>query len=146
MTMRRIPRTARSRRAQHLVELAMVLPVLMTIFTAIIDLGWVFFQDHSLNSAVRAASRLGAARPDVTDGQLRTFVRQYCPWGNFTDGDIAITVVDALGNAQPGNPRTPGFELRVQVTHTLRFFTPIQRIFQGAGASRIRADSQYIIE
>jgi Flp pilus assembly protein TadG len=146
MMMRRIRIVGPARRAQHLVEFAMVLPVLMFIMTAIIDLGWVFFQDHSINSAARAASRLGAARPEITDGQLRTFVRQYCPWGNFTDADIPVTVVDSLGNAQSGNPRTSGFELRIQVTHTIKFFTPIQRIFQGANATRIRADSQYIIE
>ena len=133
-----------SRRGQVLVEFALVLPLLITLFFGIAEMGFLFFQDHTVNSVCRRAAR--AAAVGMTDTQVKTFIKAQCVNFGITDAQITVVETDNSQTVVAGNPRTPGDDIRVMVTHNLIFLTPIQRVFQSVGVLTTSSSSAYIIE
>jgi Flp pilus assembly protein TadG len=132
------------RKGQHLIEFALVLPLLSTVLFGIVEIGFVFLQDHTVNSACRRACRMGAV--GATDAQMKNFVQGYCANFNIPNSNIQIVVLDQNNNSQAAGTRTAGYNVRVLITHTLLFLTPVQSIFKAAGTTQIQSCSQYLIE
>lgn len=132
------------RRGAVMVEFALVLPLLVTLFFGIAELGFLFFQDHTINSACRRAARHAAV--GMTDAEVRAFVRGQCPNFGITDAQIQIVETDNQQVTVSGNPRTPGDDIRVMVTHNLIFLTPVRTAFQSVGLNQVRSNSAYIVE
>lgn len=49
----------KSEKGQALVEFALIVPIMMTIFCAIVDFGWVFLNQLSITSMAREGAREG---------------------------------------------------------------------------------------
>jgi Flp pilus assembly protein TadG len=127
-----------------MVEFALVLPLLATLIFGIIELSFVFYQDHTVNTASRLAARKGAV--GATDAQIKTFVKGFCTSFGITDANIVITVTDSAGAVQPAGNRTAGNDLNVQVRHNLLFLTQIQSFFRQINCSAVVSSSQFVIE
>jgi len=137
--------TMRQRRpGQELVEFTLVIPLLFTMIFGIIELSFVFYQDHTVQTACRLAARQGAV--GATDAAIRTFVKGFCTNFSISDANIVITVFDSSGTVQSAGDRTSGNDINVQVTHKLMFLTMIQTFFQRANLSTVTASSQFVIE
>jgi Flp pilus assembly protein TadG len=137
----------RGRQAQVLVEFALVLPLLMTLVFAIVEMGWLFYQDHTINSACRRASRMAAV--GATVAQVRSYVQSACGGLDVPASAITVTEVDVNQTTIATNadaPRRSGNDIRVQVLHNLKFFTPIQGVFRRMNVLQISSSSQYVIE
>ena len=132
------------RRGAVMVEFALVLPLLITLFFGIAEMGFLFFQDHTVNSACRRAAR--AAAVGATDTEVRTFIKAQCTNFGITDAQITITETDNTQTAVAGNPRTSGDDIRVAVSHNLIFLTPLRTCFQSVGLNSVRSNSAYIVE
>ena len=132
------------RRAQVMVEFAIILPVLVTLLFGIIELSFVFYQDHTLNAACRIAARKGAV--GATDTQIKTLVKDFCKGFGVSDSNIVITVTDFAGAVQTAGNRTSGNDINVKTTHTLMFLTPIKRFFVQVNCLSLTSQSQFIIE
>lgn len=134
----------RARSGQSMVEFALVLPLLFTLIFGIMELGFLFFQDHTINSVCRRAARQAAV--GMTDAEVRAFVRSQCPVFGLTDAQIQIVETDNAQVTVSGNPRTPGDDIRIAVTHNLIFLTPVRSVFESVGLTQVRANSAYIVE
>ena len=141
-----------NRGAQVTVEFALVLPLLITILCACIDLSYLFFQDHTIHSAARLAARQAAV--GATDATLDAFIKAYCAGFGITTSNITIKETDPSGTVvgatpasnETGGLRVPGNQVFVQVNHNILFFTLLSSVFQNFGVSNISASSQFICE
>lgn len=80
----------RKQRAQSLVELAILLPVLLIIFMLILDLGRGIYYYSVIHNAAREGARWGVIHPDDDDG-----IRDHIYWyGIGLDKEDEDKVVD----------------------------------------------------
>lgn len=68
MNMRR-PYQRRGSRGQALVEFAIILPLLLLIFSGVVDFGRVYYQSLLVNEAAREGGRLAALGKSATEVQ-----------------------------------------------------------------------------
>lgn len=92
-----IKRARSKRRASAAVEMAVVLPVLLTILFGMIEYGWVFTVRQALVTASREGART-AALPGSTEDEVLTRVSDY-----MTPLGITSYTVD-LTRAEPSSP------------------------------------------
>ena len=140
----------RLRRGQAMVEFALVLPLLITLFFGIFEMGFLFFQDHTVNSVARRAARMAAVATGGTgstgDAAIRAYVKGQCTNFGLTDAQIVITETSPGGGAVAGNPRTPGDDIRVEITHNLMFITTVQTAFRSVGVTQVKSSAQFVVE
>ena len=60
-------RFLKSERGQAMVEFALVLPVLLTLLCGIIDFGWIYYNQITLNNAAREGARYAVIHYDPAD-------------------------------------------------------------------------------
>jgi Flp pilus assembly protein TadG len=99
-------------RAQALVEITLITPLLLVALYVAMDFGILFFTAHYTQNAVREASRIGAILPDcaidATVPCVATVAAQSCPGTNkvvqeacarltnrLTDTTVAVTLTGA---------------------------------------------------
>jgi hypothetical protein len=89
-----------NQRGIAILEFAIVLPLLLLILMGIIEFSLVIYDKAILTNACREGARRGivASIPRITDGEIRTVVKNYCKnflitFGNdkLEDGDIIIS-------------------------------------------------------
>lgn len=136
--------SARDSRGQVTVEFALTLPLVAVLVCAILDLSFVFFQQHTVNTACRIAARRGAV--GATDSEIVSIVQGFSSGLDIPAGRIAVTVTTEGGLALAAGTRTSGCELNVRVQHDLKFLTPLQSVFRGVGVTSLRSESQFLIE
>jgi Flp pilus assembly protein TadG len=142
----------RSRCGAITIEFALVLPLLCTLIFGTIELGWIFYQDHTVNFATRLGCRYAAV--GHTDAQTRTLIQDYCYNYGITSLNISIkTYAPLTGNITSGGTtglsattRLRGEDIEVEVTHNIMFLSFIKSFFVAAGVTRIRCASQFVIE
>ncbi|WP_258359148.1 TadE/TadG family type IV pilus assembly protein [Moorella sulfitireducens] len=103
-----------SRRAQALVELALILPLLLLIVMGSLDTGRILHSYLVLSSAGREGARVGSVGGD--DAEIRERVMEVAPTLNLTESDISVIPEQGL--------RNPGTPLTVKVTCRIEFITP----------------------
>src|SRR3954465_7504308 len=93
-----VPRARRPRRGlglcgrgqtgQALVELALIMPLLVFVFAALIQFGILFMVYLNILHLTRDVARWLAVNPDKTDAQVQTYTQTNLPsgltWSNFT--------------------------------------------------------------
>ena len=89
-----LPRLAR---AAAVVELAVVLPLVLTLLFGIIEFGWVFMVSQTLTTAAREACRV-AILEGSTDQEITTKIDQY-----MTHTGVDGYIVN-ISHATPGDP------------------------------------------
>lgn len=71
------------RRGSAAIEFALTLPVLITLMLAVLEYGWVFFQQSSVVNAVRDGTRVAVQAPDyscveeVANAQTRAVLARF---------------------------------------------------------------------
>lgn len=108
---------------QAAVEFAIVLPILLIIICGIIDFGWLFYNQLSLENCTRDAARYGAVNAANTD----------CV--TLIDNKVNEDAVDSLKkimtvNVTFSSPQTPcDGDITVTITSKIKVLTPVLGVF-----------------
>jgi Flp pilus assembly protein TadG len=157
MTMTR--KTLHSGKGSTIVEFAMVFPMLLLLMFGVMDFGFYFFVQHSLQFATREGVRLALVGRTINDGAgnplnrtasivqtirskaavavrpAEVSVYVFPVDAAFTDP----TVLDTLQN----NSGPPGSYMRVRSRYTYRFITPLIGAFVPGGSKVIAVQATY---
>lgn len=145
-------------KGSEIVEFALVMPIFFLLLFAIIDFGWYFYNQHTIQFATREGTRLALVGRQLTAANGTVMTREdsiiktikdnaglavdpdklqisiYPVGANYTDPADWSTTVDA-GNG--------GDYMRVRVLYTYNFLTPfIGNLFTG-GNIVISAEALY---
>lgn len=102
---------------QAMVEFALVLPIFMLILCGILDFGWMFYNQLSLDNACREGARYAVVHSDVATVQIEQRIRSSC--SRITGDDMEISVVFS-------NPSTPtDGDVNVTIVSEMRVLTPV---------------------
>jgi Flp pilus assembly protein TadG len=140
MTMNR--KALRSGRGSTIVEFALVFPLLLLLMFGVMDFGFYFFVQHSLQFATREGVRLALvgrtiANPDGSGNQLSrvqsivtTIQNKASVAVKPADVSVSVFPVDATFADPAGWQNTqeaglPGSYMRVKSRYTYRFITPL---------------------
>lgn len=95
------------------VEFALILPIFLTILFAVMDFGWMFFQQLVITSAARAGARAGAlaATDSEAPSAAQEAVIQYISENGLGTGGVSVTAPVQTG----ATPKT------ITVTVTMQF-------------------------
>ena len=149
-------------RGSTVVEFALTLLVFITLLVAIIEFGWLFFVQHTLQYATREGMRLALVGRTLTDASGNSMsreasiiytIRQEASLAVNPDSIlISIYPIDPNNFSDPANwqnTQTAGLSgapmrVRTRVIHT--FFTPLIRAFFPGGQLTIQAEGTYYNE
>jgi len=140
MTMTR--RTLHGRKGATIVEFAMVFPLLLLLMFGVMDFGFYYFVQHSLQFATREGVRLALVGRTIADpsgsgtqlGRVESIVATIRSKAAVAvrPADVSISVfpVDATFADPTGWQNTldaglPGSYMRVRSRYTYRFITPL---------------------
>jgi Flp pilus assembly protein TadG len=145
----------REKRGVVAVEFALVLPLFVLLVFAIMDFGWYFFVQNTIQYATREGVRLALVGGTLKDSQGNTMTRVASIVQKIKDNakmavnpaklTISIFPVnsdysDPTGWAGTQDAGDPGDYMRVRTTYTYNFLTPlIGRFFTG---SRINVEAE----
>ncbi|HRT60877.1 MAG TPA: pilus assembly protein [Syntrophales bacterium] len=145
------------RRGTTAVEYALVIPMFVLMVFAIIDFGWYFFTQHTIQYATREGVRLAlVGRTIVREGHplsreasIMTTIRENAAAAVRSGGlDISIYEIDA-DYSDPDNWQGvqdaggAGSYMRVRTIYHYRFLTPVIGAFFTNGSILIRAEATY---
>lgn len=133
-----------SRRGQVFLEFALVLPLCLTMFTAMVDMGLFLHRYVSVQTAVREGMR--AATMGLTDDQIKATVVASSDSTALTLADVQVIRIDndpAVSSLETGDgnavaiteqlPRYQSIEVRVDTQH--KYLVPA--FFPGNAFTRI---------
>lgn len=147
-------------RGASAVEFALVLPIFALLMFAIIDFGWYFYTEHTLQFAVREGTRLALVGRILTgpDGTPMTRkdsiikqIKDYASQAVNAD-DLLINfypVSEDAGLVDPAdwktlqNPGDPGDFMRVKVRYNYQFLTPMIGAFFPDGAMVLESQTTF---
>jgi len=132
------------RRGNNLVEFAMILPVLLTLFMGVFDFGWVLHQQIALDNATREGARRGAV--GESDAQIITRMQEMTTFA-IDPGQVDIEVFDPDGAAQAAGSRSPDNLIVVSIDITdIELVTPIRAFVDSIGQIDLHSDASFRIE
>lgn len=105
---------------QAVVELAITLPILIMILCAIIDFGWFFTNQNTMDYCTRDGARYAIVHSSSVNA-IKTYVRDIAP------DAIADSLVINVTFSNPANP-TLG-DVTVEVNGDVNVLTPIAGVF-----------------
>lgn len=122
-------------RGQAIVELAIVLPVLMLLLVAAIDLGRIFYARIAVENAARAAAMEASLDPTswAAGSACSTANRVMCAATReaANGGFVLITPSDVTLSCAPGCSQAYGNRVTVAVTGHFEVLTPLMWAFTG---------------
>lgn len=111
---------------QAMVEFALILPIFLLILCGIIDFGWLFYNQLSLNNACREGARYAVVNTaDNADTQAIINHIENSEIHVFANDGVDITVT----YSSPGDP-TAG-DITVNMSADISFFTPVLSTIMG---------------
>ena len=126
-----------SERGAELIEFALVLPILLLVFAAIVDFGLLFQRYLTICNAAREGARI-AVLPGYTQTDVQNRVTLYVQQGT---GDATLsptTTVTAVSVDPPGaTPPFPAAQVRVTMTHNYLFLGPVSGLLGGGSFSAV---------
>ena len=134
-------RRIRSERGAELIEFAVVLPILLLVFAAIVDFALMFQRFLTLNNAAREGARIAALANSgygLTDIQTR--VTQYVQQGTNDPTASPTTALTPVTVDPDGGGPIPGFpaaQVTVTMTHNYMFLGPVSGLLGGGSFSSI---------
>jgi Flp pilus assembly protein TadG len=130
-------RRGRAERGAELIELALVLPILLLMFAAIVDFSLMFQRYLVLNNAAREGARI-AVLPGYTAADVQDRVTQYVRQG-IGDNTVTPTVVLTPVSIDPpgATPAFPAAQVTVTMTHTYLLMGPVSGLLGGGSWSSI---------
>jgi Flp pilus assembly protein TadG len=124
-------------RGQSLVEFALILPVFMLFFAAVLDLGRIASAQIAVSNAAREGvfqaaqtpTDFNSAQPCPADGKTNVI---YCRIKLESSGGVSIAPTDVSVSCSPVDCSTGiGNTVTVRVTGHFRLFTPLMAVFFG---------------
>lgn len=105
---------------QAMVEFALILPIFLQILCGIIDFGWLFYNQLSLNNACREGARYAVVNT-AEDASTQAIINHI---GNTTTTVFANDGVDIKIEYSSPNDPTAG-DITVSMEAEISFFTPV---------------------
>jgi TadE-like protein/PKD domain-containing protein len=124
-------------RGQSLVEFALILPVFMLFFAAVLDLGRIAAAEIAVSNAAREGvfqaaltpTDFDSSQPCPADGKTNLI---YCRIKLESSGGVTISPTDVSVSCNPVDCSTGiGNTVSVRVTGHFRLFTPLMAVFFG---------------
>lgn len=112
---------------QSAVEFALVLPILLLLICGIIDCGWLFYNQLSVENACREGARTACVNATLSHTDLETKATDKVK-GNIATNLKSTTQVD-VSLTEPSNP-TNG-DVIVEVKADMRTLTPVLGVIYG---------------
>ncbi len=129
-----------SEKGQALVEFALIVPIMMLIFCAIVDFGWVFLNQLSATSLAREGARAGIICANDVDFTQKVKNKIHSTSTIIDDSRAVITV--SLSN--PSHPSNGDVE--VEIEYEVSMLTPMGILFFGANEYTVRAECTMRVE
>jgi len=153
--MRRLRRRAGGDRGAELIELAIVLPILLVVFAAIVDFGFLFQRYEVLTNAAREGARVGVL-PGYCAADVQSRVNDYLNTSGVDATQATVTVNGVCGSAtSPVTVTVTGTTHQIDVVQVLvqypsqfNVLGPIVGLVGGAGwtSLNLRAGSEMRLE
>jgi Flp pilus assembly protein TadG len=135
--MKQLLRRGRAAHGAELIELALVLPILLLMFAAIVDFALMFQRYLVLNNAAREGARI-AVLPGYTQTDVQNRVTQYVRQGIGDQAASPTTVLVTVSIDPPGvTPAFPAAQVTVTMTHTYLLMGPVSGLLGGGSWSSI---------
>ena len=124
-------------RGQSLVEFALILPVFMLFFAAVLDLGRIASAQIAVSNAAREGvfqaavtpADFDSTKPCPADGQTNVI---YCRIKLESSGGVSVAPTDVTVSCSPTDCSTGiGHTVTVRVTGHFQLFTPLMAVFFG---------------
>jgi Flp pilus assembly protein TadG len=134
---KRLLRRGRSSRGAELIELALVLPILLLMFAAIVDFALMFQRYLVVSNAAREGARI-AVLPGYTQTDVQNRVTDYVRQGTGDNTLSPATALTVVTIDPPGaTPPFPGAQVTVSITHAYWLMGPVSSLFGGGSWSTI---------
>jgi hypothetical protein len=150
----------RWKRGSSAVEFALALPVFILLVIGIIEFGWYFFVQHTLQYATREGMRLALVGRQLTDPQGNVMTREASIIKTIRDqASLAVdpgALMISIYKVDPGNnyANPPGWQsqqaagdegdyMRVRVYYEHVIFTPLIGKFVNNGYFLVAAEGTY---
>ncbi len=126
MKRRLIMKKVRREDGQAMVEFALILPVFLLILCGIIDFGWLFYNQLSLNNACREGARYAVVNT-ADDADTQAIINHI---ENTASTVFANDGVDIEVSYSSPNDPTSG-DITVHMEAEISFFTPVLSTIMG---------------
>jgi Flp pilus assembly protein TadG len=127
----------RRERGSQLIELALVLPMLLLMFAAIVDFGLLFQRYLVISNAAREGARI-AVLPGYTQTDVQNRVTQYV---QQSTGDTTLspkaTLTPVSITPSAASPPFPAAQVTVSLTHNYLVIGPVSALFGGGSWTSI---------
>ncbi len=127
----RLFRKVKDEKGQAMVEMALVLPILLLLLCGILDFGWLFYNQLSLNNAAREGARYAVVNTENADRDNLIHAHIISETTHVFTDDVDITVT--YSNAT--NPLIG--DVTVRLSTDMRILTPVLGIFNGSQTKTI---------
>jgi hypothetical protein len=127
-------------RGTALVELAFVLPILVGLFIALVEYGYMMYVLISMQGAVRQGTWAGMHQGQWTNDQIKTITVQADLSRNISVGEVTVVTLPSDPSFGP-SPGTTNPTVEVIIDHTHRFFAPAVYLQQSSIDLRARSKS-----
>ena len=131
-----ILRRGRSERGAELIELALVLPILLLMFAAIMDFALMFQRYLVLSNAAREGARI-AVLPGYTETDVQNRVTAYVHNGTGDDSLSPLTELDAVEVDPPDAEPFPAAQVTVTLTHSYLLMGTVSGLLGGGSWTTI---------
>jgi Flp pilus assembly protein TadG len=148
----------RSERGTTIVEFAMVIPLLLLLMFMVIDMGYFFFVQHTVQYATREGVRLALVGRTISDTHGNEMTREASIVQTIRDkaavavhpADLTVSIFpvdnqygDPTGWQTTQNAGDPGIYMRVRTRYTYHCITPLIGSLISGGAIPIQAQATY---
>jgi hypothetical protein len=147
----------RTDRGNTAVEFALTLPIFIILFIGIIEFGWYFFVQHTIQYATREGMRLALVGRTLTEGgtpltreaSIVKTVKDNAMLPVIRNGVLVSIYPVSTGYTDPTGWETqqdagdPGEYMRVRSRYVHTFFTPLIGGFFSGGGITIQAEGTY---
>jgi Flp pilus assembly protein TadG len=126
----------REEKGQTIVEWALILPIFLILFIGLIDFGWAFSKQHSLNQVAKELARSASIGENVDDLKLmanelaKTILTPDTITHDEVDNNTIFTITDTNGKEvkitfiESLNNREKGKDIKVRIEYEYQPFTP----------------------
>ena len=150
---------AHNNKGTTLVELALVVPLFILLIFGIIDFGWYFFVEHTLQYATREGMRLALVGGKLTDANGNPMSREASIAKAIKDNasmavdpsNLSIYIFPIANDYSdpknwqnlPPDAGDPGSYMRVKTRYPYKFLTPLIGAFFTGGSTMVEAQGTY---
>jgi Flp pilus assembly protein TadG len=132
----RLFRRGRSERGAELIELALVLPILLLMFAAIMDFALVFQRFLVVSNAAREGARI-AVLPGYSEADVQSRVTAYVQNGTGDDTITPATELDAVEVDPPDADPFAAAQVTVSITHSYLLMGAVSGLLGGGSWTTI---------